>query len=402
MPEWHNAALFLEGCPDLPPQFYFMWDAMAQGVVGGTDCKPLTDIDVLDCHRWLAEQGLRRMSDHGVRSAILHVADKRQFNPLTQWLEELKWDGIPRLKNWTSWVLGTDDDDYHNMAGAMFLRSMIARAVWPGCKADYMLVLEGEQRKLKSTVCEVLAGGDIFGPRYFSDNLPDIAGDHVRVAQHLRGKWLIEISEMHAFSRAEQSRLKQWLSSKEEKYTPKYGRSEVTEPRTVVPIGTTNKQNYLRDETGGSRYWPIHCGDIRLADLKKWYPQLMAEAYQEVVREKRAWWPPAEAEEKFFQPQQDARYDGDMWETLIADWDFCTPELDAAGRTATGDNAGRKLVYPPYYLSAIAFGALGKPPGQFSKAEEMRLAKTLEYMGWTRVSRTKQGIPWRPPADSAV
>jgi|SRR5215472_3130204 len=397
MPEMHNVALFLEGCPELPAEFAFAFDQMSQGVVGGPDQKPLSDIDVLDCQRWLTEQGLRRLSEHTVRSAILHVADKNPFNPLQEWLASLEWDGFPRIHKWLHWFLGTPDDKYREVVGSMFLRQMVARAMMPGCKADYMLVLEGEQRKMKSTVCEVLAGGDIFGPRYFSDNLPDIAGDHVRIAMHLRGKWVIEISEMHAFNRAEQSRLKQWLSSRVEKYTPKYGRCEVEEPRTIVPIGTTNKKNYLRDETGGSRYWPITCGNIRIKELKQWYPQLMAEAFRQVMTEKRDWWPTPHDEENLIQPHQEARYEGDAWETLIADWDFMVPRCDPNGRPLIGDDAGRDLVYPPYFVKDVAFGALGKPPGQFSKADEMRLAKSLDFMGWSRGNRTNRGTPWTPP-----
>jgi predicted P-loop ATPase len=44
---------------------------------------------------------------------------------------------------------------------------------------------------------------------YFSDQLPDITGKDA--FQHLRGKWLIEVAELRAYSRAMIDHFKEFL-----------------------------------------------------------------------------------------------------------------------------------------------------------------------------------------------
>ena len=79
-------------------------------------------------------------------------------------------------------------------------------------------------------------------------------------------------------------------------------------------VSRTNKNTYLRDETGGRRFWPIKCGTIDLDGLADDRDQLFAEAIK-AYRAREAWWPDRTFENMM--PQQAARYEADVWEEKL-------------------------------------------------------------------------------------
>src|SRR5262249_2130060 len=152
-----------------------------------------------------------------VHDAVDLVAQDNGFHPVHDYLTGIEWDGVPRLMTWLSAYLGAECTPYAQAVGKMFLISMVARILEPGCKADHMLVLEGPQGAMKSTACRVLAG-----ERYFADSLPDIT--HKDSMSYLRGLWLIEAAEMHAMTKSEVTALKAYITRQVERFRPSHGR----------------------------------------------------------------------------------------------------------------------------------------------------------------------------------
>lgn len=184
----------------------------------------------------------------------------------------------------------------------MFLMMMIERVFNPGCKADYMLVLEGNQGTKKSQACRILAGID-----YFSDGLPNIAKNSKDAQIHIAGKWLIEIAELFAFRHSHPIESKNFLTQCNQIYRRPYGQHEVTEPRQCVFIATTNEHHYLQDATGNRRYWPVDTGEIDLKRLEADRDQLLAEAFFRRRLKRERYWPNSKFEAKYILPEQRAR-----------------------------------------------------------------------------------------------
>lgn len=320
----------------------------------------LADHHVLYARQWLAKFRGISFSKTDIQDALESAAKLNHIHPVRSYLDSLVWDRKPRAATWLSTYLGAASDEYTHAVGRWWLISAIARIYQPGCQADHLVVLEGDQGSGKSTAVRAL-GGD-----WFLANLPDITNKDA--AAVLQGHWITEIGELDAFRGAAGTRVKDWVTRTVDSFRPAYGRFTVRRPRSCVFIGTTNEAHYLTDATGARRFWPVQVGSVDRERLTLDRDQLWAEArcYFEAGE---PWWPSAELA-PLLREQQEERFVIDEWERRIATW------VVANDGFTVGDVLG---------------AALSLEPSKWDKPLQSRVGICLRRLGYVVRQKREDG-----------
>jgi predicted P-loop ATPase len=234
-----------------------------------------TDIDDAGLRHFL-ERAYNITGKEKILDAVALCAHKHTFNDVREYLSGLKWDGIKRLDTAFIDYLGAVDSVYSRAVTRKSIVAMIARAMVPGCKYDYMPILAGPQGLGKSTFFSIL------GHRWYSDSLQTFEGKEA--SEMIQGVWLNEIGELTGMTKSETNAIKQFLSRREDIYREPFGRRTKAFPRRCVFFGTTNDSEFLKDKTGNRRFWPVDVGILEPSksvfnQLEDEAPQILAEAF---------------------------------------------------------------------------------------------------------------------------
>ena len=307
--------------------------------------------------------------------ALQTASDQNRIHPIRDWIDSLEWDGTPRLATWLHRAFGAPTDAYHTAIGIKFLAAAVRRIRKPGCKFDYVLVLEGKQGKGKSRACAAL-----FGQDWFTDNLPhDLSSKDAQ--QAMAGRWGIELAELEALTKSSSGSAKAFFSRQVDYYRPSYGKTFVERPRQCVLIGTTNEADYLTDSTGNRRYWPLLCDKAEVAWIAEVREQLWAEAAVIEAEDEPLWLEQGVVERRAEQ-QQVGRQTEDVWTPRVRQWIADESKTDV-------------------HVSEILHDALGLPRQQQGRSAEMRVASILRSDGWMRhdfrPAGQKKTVRWFAP-----
>ncbi len=319
--------------------------------------------------------------------AVAAVARRNSYHVVLNYLRALTWDNKPRVRTWLVDYLGVEDTPYARAVSYKWLLGAVGRVMAPGCKMDNVLILEGPQDAGKSRSIKML-----FGEEWSMEaniNLND--SDAVEV---LGGKWAIELAELDALNKSDSAAAKRWITTQADVYRPKYARRAVRVPRQFVVVGTVNLDAYLKDETGNRRYWPVRVKPwIALAALRSDREQIWAEAYAmycewarenaEAGGELPTPWQVLNEEKPLFEAEQAARYEGDVYESVIL---------------------GFLQHRPRVTMEEIAFDCLKIETSKITKPEQRRIGASMKALGWERKRESTGARRWYyvPPEEPAV
>jgi predicted P-loop ATPase len=335
-----------------------------------------------------------------VQQAAERACEENRFDPVLDYLDSLQWDGQPRLDRWMTIYLGAEDTPLNRSIGRKMLTAAVRRARKPGCKFDYVPILEGPQRIGKSTTIRILAGDD-----NFSDQ-PILHKDERTQQEAMEGIWIYELSELAGMRRTDVETLKNFVSRQEDKSRPAYGRFRVDQPRRNIFVGTTNDAQYMRDATGNSRFWPVRTSTIDLEALPRDRDQLWAEAAA------------AEAQGELLvipahlygdvAEQQEQRRLQDPWDDLLAEVTgtiYNDDGVHAQERISSDDLLrGQHLQLPAHMLTDVATKRLRQVMNRlgWKGPKKLRFDKSVwdqRHQKSKKVSVTKQGYWRRPPGN---
>ena len=306
--------------------------------------------------------------EKNVRDACVQLCLENGFDPILDYLDGLKWDGVARLDTWLLRYMGAPDTELNRMIGRLVLIAAVRRQYSPGAKFDQIVVLESKEGFGKSTAIEIMAGKDNFSDQSILNKMER------EQQEAMTGVWLYEIADLTGMKKTEIEHIKAFASRTSDRARPAYGRFRVDRPRRTIFFATTNDDEYLQSQTGNRRFWPVPVSRVDLAALRADRDQLWAEAvtYEKrgdsIVLPERLW--------NIASHEQDSRTESDEWSAAIHKY------LDMPDKIKADVSITDVLVDNQF---------LQIEQGRVGRREQMRAGNILRRLGFTKYRKRLAG-----------
>lgn len=327
--------------------------------------RPFKDADAVELRVRLAAIGFKPVGRELMRDAVTLVAERQRMDTAVEWLEGLPdWDGVKRIAEFYPRYFRTADSPYTRAVGEYVWTAHAGRVMDPGCKADMVPIVIGDQGCGKSTGIAACSPAEEF----FAEI--DLAERDADLSRKLRGLLVGELGELRGLRTRKIEEIKVWVAQRFERWTPKYMETNTVFPRRLLLHGSGNDHQIFSDPTGERRWLPMECGKVDAEAIRADRDQLWAEGLFR-WRMEGVLWEPAQV---LARGEHEAFRDVDPWQERIAAWLF-TPDIDGVRPVDTNNVT----------TSLILEDAIGMDPARISKNDQMRANFAVTTLGLKRV-----------------
>lgn len=186
-----------------------------------------------------------------VEEAVNEVCDNNKYNPIVDYLNSLKWDGIKRIETMFHDWLGSEDHDLNRRYSILWMFAAVKRVFEPGCKFDNILILYGKQGDGKTEFFKRL------GKDWNTSNRINLSNkDYIN---RLNKNWIIIMDELASLNKKEMDEVKSFFSNQDDDDRLAFARENKKYYRHCIFCGTTNSKGILRDldDMYERRFWII-------------------------------------------------------------------------------------------------------------------------------------------------
>ena len=272
----------------------------------------------------------KNINKYVVSDDIFIVADANRYNPVHEYFESGKWDGKKRIGRLVKEVLNVHDSFCETLIKKWLIQCVAIsyNTLEKPIQAEGVLILIGAEGIGKSRFFRAICPNQNWF-RAVSNAINVQRKDDILNAV---GGWIVEISEIDATLCRKDSALKAFITNDIDYLRKPYAREETAMARTSSFCGTTNKGEFLNDESGYRRFWCIDVTEINLSIFQKekdFLKQLWFECYEiwtknndgfRLSREERAKLKKINEDKMETLPAQDELMNAFDFEKPKADW----------------------------------------------------------------------------------
>lgn len=184
-----------------------------------------------------------------IEDHLLALANKNTFHPVKEWLEQSEWDQKPRLHSFLN-CIPTKDDELTKIVLTKWFVGCVASLYEGNFHSKLVPILKSNQTYKKSALIQrfasVTAHSFLEGAELNPDNK-----DSVLACIY---SWITEMGEMERTTKNSQGALKAFLTKGIDTVRPPFAKHAIKKKRQTNFIATVNESEFLKDQTGNSRY----------------------------------------------------------------------------------------------------------------------------------------------------